>query len=121
MSSDTFQLLNSVNLCQVAEMSKAAETFNPAVQEDCVAFSAHVRNVQAAVIHTYQLTAAASLREPDPQKAAALWEGMCKFCEAALTVLRKLKDSQPYCGTFDLYNLTLDYYGAAQKRYVQNQ
>ena len=104
-------------------MKKVGEKMTPTNQSQaqCVAFNLCVRNVQAAVIHTYQLTAFASLQEPDPGKAAVLWKEMSKFCESALVVLRSLKDSYPYCGAPELYDLALDYRSEAERRYADNQ
>src|SRR5437762_3301713 len=116
----TLEHLNSVNRCQIAEMEKAAKDFDPEDFGACEAFSNQVRNVQAAVIHTYQLTAFASLREADAAKAASLWKEMVAFCEEALTALKTLKDRFPHCGAPQLYDLALDYRGEAEKRYHQN-
>ena len=116
----TLTHLDTVNRCQLAEMEKAAKMLDPSKYESCVAFSVYVRNVQAAVIHTYQLTAFASVNEPDAAKAALMWKDMSKFCESALQVLKTLKDSYPGCGTAELYDLTLDYRSAVETRYYQN-
>ena len=116
----SLELLNSVNNCQVTEMEKAGEKLDPAQHGACETFSTHVRNVQAAIIHTYQLAAFASLREPDPAAAASLWKEISKLCDRALTALRMLKDKYPLCGTPELYDLTLDYRSEAEKRYFQN-
>jgi hypothetical protein len=120
MGTGTLELLDSVNDCQVAGMKKAGETLDPSKQESCETFSKHVINVQAAIIHTYQLTAFASLREADPAEAASLWKEMGKLCEKAVNVLKTLKDTYPYCGTPQLYDLALDYRSEAEKRYYQN-
>src|SRR6266566_6617004 len=116
----TLEHLNSVNRCQIAEMEKAAKEFDPKKVGSCEVFSNQVRNVQAAVIHTYQLTAFASLQEADAAKAAVLWKEMVTFCEEALTALKMLKDRFPPCGAPELYDLALDYRSEAEKRYHQN-
>src|SRR6266567_7749430 len=105
----TLDHLDSVNRCQIAEMEKAGKELDPTKYGSCDAFALRVRNVQAAVIHTYQLTAFASLREPDAANAAAMWKQVSNFCESALKVLRMLKDVYPGCGTPELYDLALDY------------
>lgn len=110
--------LNAVNRCQVAELKRAGEHLDPV--KDCATFTCLVRNVQAAVIHTYQMAAFASIQETDPKNAAAIWKDMMEFCESALIVLRNLKDKYFYCGTPELYDMVLDYRGEAQKRYYQN-
>jgi hypothetical protein len=110
--------LIKVNRCQVAELKKAGTQLDP--EKNCAEFTRLVLNVQAAVIHTYQMTAFASVQESNPEKAAVIWKEMTDFCESALTVLKDLKDKYFYCGTPQLYDLVLDYRGEAQKRYYQN-
>jgi len=116
----TLEHLNQVNQCQVAEMDQAGKTLDPKAEGSCVTFAIHVRNVQAAVIHTYQITAFESLRQADPEIAAKLWKSMMEFCESALTALRQIKEQYPFCGAPSLYDLALDYRGEAEKRYYQN-
>jgi hypothetical protein len=87
---------------------------------DCAEFAKHVRNVQSAVIHTYQLKAYAAIRQPDPKDAAMLWKEMADFCDSALEALGELRSKHQQCGTSDLYDLVLDYKAQAQKRYYQN-
>jgi len=111
-------ILDAVNKCQVAELKKAGLELDPTT--DSTEFFHRVRNVQSAVIHTYQLTAFASIREADPKQAAAKWKAMADFCEGALVVLRDLKKKYHACGTAELYDLALDYREQAQKRYYQN-
>ena len=114
------QLLESVGRCQILGMKKAGETLNPTQPDSCNLFAEHVRNVEASVRNTYQVTAFASLREEDPAKAAALWKNMSDLCECALDTLRRLKDQYPLCGTPQLYDLTLDYKVQADQRHYQN-
>ena len=115
LGNNAMELLSSVNRCQVAEMAKASpETMS------CSEFFKRVRNVQASIINTYQVTAFTALRTPDPAEAAALWKEMSELCENALKALRTLKDSYPNCGTPELYDLTLDYKSESDKRYYQN-
>jgi hypothetical protein len=118
LTANDLDILDAVNRCQIAELKKAGVKFDPT--RDCTAFYHRVRSVQSAVIHTYQLTAYTSIREPDPKKAAAAWKAMGDFCESALVVLRDLRDKYQNCGTSELYDLTLDYRTEAQKRYFQN-
>jgi hypothetical protein len=117
---DIGEVLDSVNRCQIAEMEKKARELDPAQSGSTAEFSRQVRNVQAAIIHTYQITAYSSLRQADPMSAAALWKAMSDLCDRALGVLRTLKDTYPGCGTNELYDLTLDYKIESDKRYYQN-
>ncbi len=115
---DTTEYLNIVNRCQIAELERAGRELDP--EKDCALFSTRVVNVQAAVIHTYQLVAFAAVRQADPKKAALMWKEMSDYCDSALVVLKDLKVKYYYCGTSQLYDLILDYKGEAQKRYYQN-
>ena len=114
------ELINSVNRCQIAELQKAGKELDPTAYDSCAVFSQHVRNVQAAVTHTYQLTAFAAIRRADPVEAATLWKEMVQFCEMALGALKGLKAIYAHCGTHELYDLALDYRMEAEKRYLQN-
>jgi hypothetical protein len=113
-------VLNSVNRCQIAEMEKIARQLDPEQPASCARFGDQVRNVQAAIIHTWQMTAYASLRQSEPAAAAKLWKAMSEFCDHALTVLRQVKETFPRCGTPELYDLTLDYKIAADQRHYQS-
>jgi hypothetical protein len=113
-------VLNSVNRCQIAEMEKMGRELDPKQPGSCDRFAERVRHVEAAIIHTWQLTAFASLRESNPAAAAKLWKAMSNLCDSALTVLKEVKDTYPLCGTPQLYDLSLDYKIAADKRYYQS-
>ena len=113
LTADNFDLLKAVNDCQISDLKNAEPT-------DCAEFYRRARNVEAAVIHTYQITAQASLREADPLKAADMWKDMVKFCESVLVILKNLKQKYPTCGASEVYNIALDYRGQAQRRYFNN-
>ena len=113
-------LISCVNRCQIAELEKVGKDLDPGAYDACVVFSRHVRNVQAAVTHTYQIIAFAAVRQADPGKAAALWKDMIQVCELALHALKDLKSAYAQCGTHELYDLALDYRMEAEKRYLQN-
>jgi hypothetical protein len=115
LTTDNFDLLKSVNDCQISDLKQAHYDI-----ANCADFDRRVRNAEAAVIHTYQITAHAFLREEDPKKAAVLWKEMARFCESALVILKDLKLKYPTCGASEVYNVTLDYRVQAQKRYFQN-
>ena len=101
-------------------MRKAGDELVPDAVDSCQAFSDHVRGVEAAVIHTYQITAYRAVREPDPGDAAKHWKQMVEFCENALVVTAALRAKFPTCGTPELYNLALKYRAEAEKRFHQN-
>lgn len=92
---------------------------DPAELASCDRFGERVRHVEAAIIHTWQLTAFASLRESDPA-AAKLWEAMRLLCDNALAVLNTFKATYSGCGTPQPYDLALDYKIAANKRHYQS-
>jgi len=112
--------LLTVNRQQLEAMQKAGEKLRPEHEDSCRAFGVAVRNVQAALIHTYQLVAALAIRESDPRKAAESWRCMNEFCDQALSMLKAWKDVYPHCGTPELYDLALDYKIAAQERLTEN-
>ena len=112
--------LDAVYQCRIAEMVKAGKSLPPAVEDSCTQFYHRVKNVEAALIHTYQLVAYSALQESDPGKAAALWKEMGEKCSMALKVLKELRTVFPSCGTPELYDLALDYKIASDKRYEQN-
>jgi hypothetical protein len=118
MSCDNLDILEAVNRSQIDQLKNAGLELDPAV--DRARFSKHVSNVQAMVVHTYQLIAWQAVRQPDPKEAARFWKAMTELCDAALTVLKEYKSVYPHCGTPELYDLTLDYRNEAQKRYIQN-
>jgi len=120
MTSIILEDLNAVNRCQISEMAKAGRTLDPQWNDSGVQFTKLVRNVEAVIRHTYQLTAHAAIRDADPAKAAIVWKEMEELCQAALTELKELKEVFPQCGTPELYTLTLDYMIAAQERRSQN-
>ena len=110
----------TVNRLQVEAMKQTAERLRPQDEDSCKIFGIAVRNVQAALIHTYQIIASEAIRDADPAEAAKRWEYMEKFCDQALKVLKAYKDIYPYCGTPELYNLALDYRLAATDRLNEN-
>lgn len=101
-------------------MEEAARNLDPSLPDSCIQFGHLVRNVQAAILHTYQLAAHAAIREEAPAKAASLWKEMDDLCDMALKSLEDLKDVYPNSGTPQLYDLALDYKNAARQRYTEN-
>lgn len=114
------QILNTVNRCQITELEKKGRELDPGKHGSCEEFAYHVRNVQAVIMHTYQISAFRALQEKEPSVAAQIWKEVSELCNAALNVLRTLKDVYSGCGTPELYDLTLDYKTSADKRYYQN-
>jgi hypothetical protein len=115
LTADNFDLLKSVNDCQISDLKRIQ--FD---RSNCMEFYRRVRNVEAAVIHTYQLTAHAALREDDAGKASCFWKDMVTFCDSVLVLLKELKEKYPDCGASEVYNVTLDYRVQAQNHYIEN-
>jgi hypothetical protein len=120
MQDISLETLGSINRCQIHEMEMAGQHLDPAVEGSCKEFGHKVRNVQAAIIHTYQVVAHLAIQQADAAGAAVLWREMNELCDAALVALRDLKGKYPYCGTPELYDLALDYKITADKNYRQN-
>lgn len=120
MVQNCLDIVNEVNRCQVGAMETAGQQLDPSQTESGELFGARVRNVEAAIVHTYALIAHAAIKEASPDAAATLWKGMVEQCDQALRVLRQFKDLYPDCGTPELYNLALDYRREAEERYRQN-
>ncbi|HEY3856589.1 MAG TPA: hypothetical protein VGO67_19565 [Verrucomicrobiae bacterium] len=117
LTAENFDLLKTVNACQIAELKRVGSIFD---STNCLEFYRVVRNVESAVVHTYQLIARASIQEEDPKKASEHWKFMLNFCNSALKELKQIKSKYPSCGASDVYNLTLDYRAQVHKRYIQN-
>lgn len=115
LTADNFDILKTVNECQVSQLRAVLDDPN-----NCADFYNRIRHAESAIIHTYQITAQASLREADPKKASLLWKEMAQFCESILCVLRALKEKNQTCHADGMYNTTLDYWQQAQSRYIQN-
>ena len=113
-------VVTSVNHCEILDLAVAGDTLDPQKPDSCDEFRGHVRGVQAVIVFNYKMTAHRALRESDPAKAADLWRQMAELCDSALSKLLKLKDKYPYCGTPELYDLTLDYKEAAFSHYREN-
>ncbi|MBI4659039.1 MAG: hypothetical protein HY735_09360 [Verrucomicrobia bacterium] len=115
------QALDAVNRCVIEELERAGEELSPRTTHNwCGLFTEHVRRVEAAIVHTYQLVAHSAIRQESPAEAAKLWREMSTYCDFALQKLKGLKDQFPDCGTPELYDLVLDYKNAADERYYQN-
>lgn len=114
------ELIHSSNRCQLAELEKLQGELNPDAADSCETFYAIVMQIQACVIHTYQIIAFAAVRHSDPKEAAAMWKIMIELCESALSVIQKLREYSPQCGAVELYDLILNYREQSDNRYRQN-
>jgi hypothetical protein len=120
MRDECFDVVAAVNQRQIDELEKAGKSCELKAGDFGAEFAKNVRNLEAAVRHTYQIAAWMAGRELDSRKAALLWKTMDDFCDQALKSLKQWQEVFPNCGTPELYDLTLDYKNEAYKRYSQN-
>ncbi len=83
----------------------------------CEAFTKQVRLLEGFITHTYSVAVSVSKRADELSEVADVWEHMAAFCTRALRTLTGLKDKFPNGGTPALFDLTLDYKLACEKRY----
>lgn len=103
---------------RIAEMERVGDMYpNGESAEACAAFTHQVGLVEGTVVQTYGIAAMLARRADDLEEAAEIWKTMSQFCQRALTVLSRLKDKYPYCGTPQLHDVVLDYKLAADKRH----
>jgi hypothetical protein len=113
----SFKDLIEINRPQLAEMERVGSMESPEEPASCVAFSGQVKAIEAAVRNMYVIARAMARNAADPQEAADVWDQMGELCSSALRILIGLKDKFPSCGTSELYDLTLDYKLACEKRH----
>ncbi len=115
------EFINTVNRCQIEKLDRVGkQLLSRDTHGWCDIFSEHVRQCQAALIHTYQIIARAAVTNESPLEAARLWRQMSEFCDLAMAKLTDLKEQYPDCGTPELFDLALDYKNASDERYEQN-
>jgi len=56
----------------------------------------------------------------NPADAAAMWLEMKNLCEKAMAAIQAYKDLYPYCGTSELYDLSLACWSEAEDRRQAN-
>lgn len=116
----SFDDILAVGTPRFAQMRRVAEAYTDGNTDDaCRAFALEVRNVEAAVIHTYAIAATVARRADAIEEVIAVWKHMSAFCNEALGLLATMRDQFPNCGTGALYDLVLDYKLASDKRYNQ--
>jgi hypothetical protein len=83
----------------------------------CVAFAKQVRLLEGFITQAYVVAVSIAKKADDLHEVANVWERMGMFCTSSLHTLALLKNKYPDCGTSQLYDLTLDYKLACDKRY----
>jgi hypothetical protein len=103
---------------QISTMSQVGESFSDVNSPGaCEAFSKQVRLLEGFITSMYRVAASCTRKSDNLDEIALIWKAMGGFCAQALIALSGLKDKYPYCGTPELYDLTLDYKMACDKRY----
>src|SRR5438876_854270 len=120
MANECLDIITTISRGQVEAMAAAGRSLDPGQYDSCEVFRHHVREVQAALVYRYAITALLSMGQSSPESAANLWKETVGFCDETIKVLWKLKDLYSGCGTTELYDLALDYRQQAQERYQQN-
>jgi len=114
----SFEEVLAVGEPRLAEMQHVGDIFADGESaEACAAFTQQVRNVEAAVLHSYAIAATVARKADSLEEVAEVWKQMSAFCHSALAILARLKDKYPRCGTTELYDRALDYKLACDKRY----
>ena len=114
----SFEEVLAIGEPRLAEMQHVGDTFADGEStEACTAFTQQVRNVEAAVVHSYAIAATVARKADSLEEVAEVWKKMSLFCHSALAILAKLKGKYPRCGTAELYDRVLDYKLACDKRY----
>lgn len=114
----SFEEVLAVGEPRLAEMQQVGDTFADGESaEACAAFTQQVRNLEAAVLHSYAIAATVARKADSLEEVAEVWKKMSLFCHSALEILAKLKGKYPHCGTAELYDRVLDYKLACDKRY----
>lgn len=103
---------------QLTEMKRIGDAYpSPDVPGACEAFTRQVSIVEGVMVQSYGIAAAMARRADDLNEVVEIWSAMSRFCQSALASLATLKHKYPYCGTPALYDKTLDYKLACDKRY----
>ena len=80
------------------------------------AFARQVRVLEGVLTQTYAVGVAIARRADDLHEVAHVWEQMGLFCMAAVQRLAQLRHKYPSCGTSQLFDLSLNYKLACEKR-----
>jgi hypothetical protein len=102
---------------EVEQAERAASTYKPS---DCDSFYKRVRSLESLVTTGYKLAVVLAKRTEDSKELRDIWKSASDLCDPVLKAMKSIKDSQPDCGTSQLYDLVLDYKNAAFKRYQLN-
>jgi hypothetical protein len=117
MSSCLDQIVET-NEAQVEALRRHAATHPDTTQETaCMAFRRQVSLVEGAITNSFALVTSIAKKTDDLAEIAKMWQAMSRACEHAINLVSELKDSYPFCGTRELYNLLLDYKIACDERY----
>jgi hypothetical protein len=68
-------------------------------------------------VQSYKIAVHLVKQTTDLGEITETWKIASEICDSVLKVMKSLKNSDPDCGTAQVYDLTLDYKNAAFKRY----
>lgn len=114
----SFEQVFSTGSPRVEKLKAVGDSF--ATYEEpgaCEAFAHQVSSVEDFLKETYGIAMLFAKKEDDPNEVKSILRLMSDFCAQAMNILSGLKAKYPYCGTAELYDLTLDYKMACDQRY----
>jgi hypothetical protein len=113
-----FEEILEVGQPQLASLTEVSNSFPDVNQPGaCQAFTRQVRLLESFIVQTYAIASSIAKKADDLDEVAKIWKEMSDFCTSAISTLSLLKGKFPYCGTSELYDLSLDYKLACDKRY----
>ena len=112
-----FEDILEIGRPQLEQLQQVGDSFPTAdAPGACEAFAKQVRLLEGVLTQTYAIGVSIARRADDLHEVAHVWERMGLFCTAAVQRLTQLKQKYPYCGTPQLFDLSLDYKLACEKR-----
>ena len=101
----------------VKKLREVGDTFASADEPGaCEAFTRQVHSLESFVKETYRIAILVARKSDDTEEVLQIFATFSSFCGDAMGVLTGLKKKYPYCGTPELYDLTLDYKIACDQR-----
>ena len=117
-----FEDILDIGRPQLAQLQQVGDSFPTAdAPGACEAFAKQVRVLEGVLTQTYAVGVSIARRADDLGEVAQIWEQMGLFCTAAIQCLAQLKEKYPICGTPQLFDLSLDYKLACEKRFRSAQ
>lgn len=100
-----------------AELERISKVYDDADSyEACQYFGRQVVILDGLVAAVYAQVVHCTRTIEDLNEISTLWNSYLGIVDDVITVVERLKDLYPYCGTPELYDHTLDYRNAAKRR-----